>query len=170
MRAFGFSLCWILRPRFSLFFFFSRFHAFKETDFTVQRQFLLFIHCFVTVHYCSSTIYTLKNIKNGSHDTFHTFKNYFVTVFSVFSFSNNKLNPNEPYRLTIWSTRSVFFFLIFFYHYYYYFGWKERRRQTSLLLLLLLLLLFFWVEREKETDKQTYRHREIVFAKAFHSI
>ena len=24
-------------------------------------------------------------IKNGSHDTIHTFKNYFVTVFSVFS-------------------------------------------------------------------------------------
>ena len=37
-------------------------------------------------------------IKNGSHDTVHTFKNYFVTVFSVlvFSFSKNKLNPNRP--------------------------------------------------------------------------
>ena len=37
-------------------------------------------------------------IKNGSHDTIHTFKNYFVTVFSVsvFSFSKNKLNPNGP--------------------------------------------------------------------------
>ena len=35
-------------------------------------------------------------IKNGSHGTIHTFKNYFVTVFSVlvFSFSKNKLNPN----------------------------------------------------------------------------
>ena len=28
----------------------------------------------------------LKNIKNGSHDTIYTFKNYFATVFSVFSF------------------------------------------------------------------------------------
>ena len=40
-------------------------------------------------------------IKNGSHGTIHTFKNYFVTMFSVFSFqfsvfSNNKLNPNGP--------------------------------------------------------------------------
>ena len=37
-------------------------------------------------------------IKNGSHDTIHTFKNYFATVFlvSVFSFSKNKLNPNGP--------------------------------------------------------------------------
>ena len=36
-------------------------------------------------------------IKNGSHDTIHTFKNYFATVFSVsiFSFSKKKLNPNE---------------------------------------------------------------------------
>ena len=37
-------------------------------------------------------------IKNGSHGTIHTFKNYFATVFSVsvFSFSKNKLNPNVP--------------------------------------------------------------------------
>ena len=37
-------------------------------------------------------------IKNGSHNTIHTFKNYFATVFSVsvFSFSKNKLNPNGP--------------------------------------------------------------------------
>ena len=35
-------------------------------------------------------------IKNGSHGTIHTFKNYFATVFSVsvFNFSKNKLNLN----------------------------------------------------------------------------
>ena len=33
-------------------------------------------------------------IKNGSHGTIHTFKNYFATVFSVFS--KNKLYPNGP--------------------------------------------------------------------------
>ena len=33
-------------------------------------------------------------IINESHGTIHTFKNYFDTVFSVFSFSNNKFNPN----------------------------------------------------------------------------
>ena len=48
---------------------------------------------FITVH---STVHALKNIKNGSHSTIHTFKNYFATVLSVFSFSNNKLNPNGP--------------------------------------------------------------------------
>ena len=37
-----------------------------------------------------------KNIKNRSHDTIYIFKNYFVTVFSVFSFSNNKFNLNRP--------------------------------------------------------------------------
>ena len=37
-------------------------------------------------------------IKNGSHNTIYTYKNYFATVFSVsvFSFSKNKLNPNTP--------------------------------------------------------------------------
>ena len=42
------------------------------------------------------TVHALKNIKNGSHSTIHTFKNYFATVLSVFSFSNNKFNPNGP--------------------------------------------------------------------------
>ena len=53
--------------------------------------------------YCTCTVYAFKNIKNGSHDTIHTVKNYFATVFlvfsfqfSVFSFSNNKFNPNDP--------------------------------------------------------------------------
>ena len=31
--------------------------------------------------------------KTGSHDTIHTFKNYFATIFSVF---NNKRYPNRP--------------------------------------------------------------------------
>ena len=62
---------------------------------------LTWIHCagtkitiyalFIIVH---NTGHALKNIKNGSYDTIHTFKNYFVTVLSVFSFSNNKFNPN----------------------------------------------------------------------------
>ena len=37
-------------------------------------------------------------IKNGSHNTIYTFKNYFATVFSVFSFQfqQNKFYPNRP--------------------------------------------------------------------------
>ena len=39
-------------------------------------------------------------IKNGSHGTIHTFKNYFATVFSVFSFSkisSIQTHPNKFY-------------------------------------------------------------------------
>ena len=41
-------------------------------------------------------------IKNESHDTIHIFKNYFAVIFSVavFSFSNNKFNPNGPLGVT----------------------------------------------------------------------
>ena len=42
----------------------------------------------------------LIKIRSHSHSTIYTFKNYFATVFSVlvFSFNNNKFNPNEPIR------------------------------------------------------------------------
>ena len=35
-------------------------------------------------------------IKNEFHSIIHTFKNYFVTVFSIFSFQQNKWYPNTP--------------------------------------------------------------------------
>ena len=59
--------------------------------FIVQGQKIIVYHCSRTVY---STVHVLKNIKNGSHDTIHTFKNYFITVFLVFSFNNNKSNLN----------------------------------------------------------------------------
>ena len=46
--------------------------------------------------YCSSTVHVFKNIKNRFHDTIYKFKYYFATVFSVFIFSKNKFNLNEP--------------------------------------------------------------------------
>ena len=40
------------------------------------------------------------NFKTKSHDTIHTFKNYFATIFSIFSFQfsifSNKRYPNIP--------------------------------------------------------------------------
>ena len=42
-----------------------------------------------------STVHAFKNIKNGSHDTIHTFKNYFTIV--IFNFNKNKFNPKGPY-------------------------------------------------------------------------
>ena len=44
---------------------------------------------------------------HGSHGTIHTLKNYFVTVFSVFNFSKNKLYPNRLLKLIM--IRFLFF-------------------------------------------------------------
>ena len=62
---------------------------------------------FVNCEQCICALFTVPQItlfnnffiKNRSHSTIYTFKNYFATVFSVsvFSFSKNKLNPNTPY-------------------------------------------------------------------------
>ena len=45
------------------------------------------------------TLFSNFFIKNRSHGSIHTFKNYFATVFSVFSFQfqQNKFYPNRPY-------------------------------------------------------------------------
>ena len=58
-------------------------------------------------------------IKIGSHITIHIFKNYFATVFSVFSFQfqQNKFYPNRPFA-SVWEARfarfpaEAFFFFI----------------------------------------------------------
>ena len=85
--AFAESCVHVFPFSFLFFFFFFHFHVFKE------RQILLFrynFHCSCTVSllftYCSSTVHAFKNIKNGSHSTIYTFKNYFITVFLVFNF------------------------------------------------------------------------------------
>ena len=70
----------ILRLRFQRFplflFLFFLLHMFQETK-------LLFMHCSRDPPpFYSKYIY----IKNESHNTIHPFKNYFVTVLSVFSF------------------------------------------------------------------------------------
>ena len=89
----------------------------------------------ITIHTLFITVHALKNIKNGSHDNIHTFKNYFVTVLSVFSFSNNKLNPNGPIvyqlyqlgnskkknkitKVAMGVLRVLFFFFFFFFFFF----------------------------------------------------
>ena len=87
--------------RFSLFFFFFNifvfFFFFAFTRFKKVRDKIYCLwykcHCLLTVSvlfmYCSwdlQLLYIKKSIKNGSHDTIHTFKNYFAIMFSVFSF------------------------------------------------------------------------------------
>ena len=95
---------------FSVFFFFlvlmNSNLSVHACDYTVRETKLLFANCSNTVHalFIGPTITLFKkNIKNWSHGTIHTFKNYFVIVFSVFSFSKNKLYPNGPWiSLEIW--------------------------------------------------------------------
>ena len=76
-------------PRFPLLFFF-------------QPAIVDFVNCeqciYVLFMVPQITLFSNFFIKNGSHNTIYTFKNYFATVFSVlvFSFSKNKLNPNTP--------------------------------------------------------------------------
>ena len=41
---------------------------------------------YILFTYYAYTVHVLKNIKNETHDTIYTFKYYFATVFSVFSF------------------------------------------------------------------------------------
>ena len=72
---------------FSTFFFWPTFVDFRKQYLLLWTLYILFTHY-------AYTVYILKNIKNGSHDTIYTFKNYFATVFSVFN--NNKFNPNTP--------------------------------------------------------------------------
>ena len=94
----------------SFFFYF----LFFSCVFCLLRQLSLIMHCSSTIHalqqhysrtiailftHCSwdpQPLYSEKNIKNGSHNIIYTFKNYFATVFSVFSFNKNKLYPNGP--------------------------------------------------------------------------
>ena len=85
MYMFGFNVCAFHVYTFPFFFFF-----FWCTCFIVSGD----------IEHCSrdpQPLYSEKNIKNGSYNTIHTFKNYFATVFSVFSFQQNKLYSNEPY-------------------------------------------------------------------------
>ena len=50
-------------------------------------------------------------IKNRSHGTIHTFKNYFATVFSVFSkISGIQMDPKYVFGLSLSALRLRFFF------------------------------------------------------------
>ena len=62
------------------------FHVFFFFCFLHVNSNLTWVHCLRTVYHYLYTAYVLKNIKNGSHGIIHTFKNYFATVLSVFSF------------------------------------------------------------------------------------
>ena len=104
---FGYALCFSVCT-FCLFLGGGGVHAFQEMR-------LLFMHCFMNSsrkwwifhgEQCTRILFTDPQIslfsnffiKNESYDTIHTFKNYFATIFSVFSFQfqQNKFSPNKP--------------------------------------------------------------------------
>ena len=63
---------------------------FRGQSYCSRTVHVLFTHCLRTAHALftgpTTTLFRKKiYIKNGSHDTIHPFKNYFATVFSVFS-------------------------------------------------------------------------------------
>ena len=55
-------------------------------------------HCLVGLMHClrdpQNSLFSNFFIKNWSHGTIHTFKNYFATVLLVLSFQQNKQYPN----------------------------------------------------------------------------
>ena len=114
------------------FFFFFGFHAFQEV------MWLLFINSsyigwlfhdeqYTRTLFMDPQISLFSNffIKNKSHGTIHIFKNYFATVFSVFSFQfqQNKFYPNGP---VIYQVRYIYIYIYFLYciyllSFYFYF-------------------------------------------------
>ena len=79
----------------------SGFHAlYTRPITTLTVKFPLKLHYSVgPMHYSRDPQASFFNkifIKNGSHGTIHTFKNYFATMFSIFSFQQSKRYPNEP--------------------------------------------------------------------------
>ena len=68
-------------------------------DLRVYEFFFFLKHIFVFGSYArnlQTSFFTKTFIKNGSHSTIHTFKNYFVIMFSIFSFQQDKRYPNTP--------------------------------------------------------------------------
>ena len=75
---------------FFFFFFLFSFTRFKEeTKFTIHETNVTVLILFIYYSWDPHLLYSEKNIKNESHDTIYTFKNYFVTVFSVIHFQSN---------------------------------------------------------------------------------
>ena len=62
-------------------------------------------------------------IKNGSHGTIYTFKDYFATIFLVFNFQfqQNKFYPNGP--ITIFQFKDFSFSTLGGYK-----KWREKRK------------------------------------------
>ena len=103
---------------FYFFFFFFFFTRFLPLAATVHVRYMnssrniwpVFREQYIRVLFTNPQILFFINffIKNGSHDTIYTFKNYFATVISAisFQFQQNKSYPNRP-LLSLSDTNAV---------------------------------------------------------------
>ena len=76
------------------------------------------------VHYAQDSqisFFTQTFIKNGYHDTIHTFKNYFTTVLLVFSFQQNKRYLNTPFYNSPYINALIFQNTAKYYSFIYYY-------------------------------------------------
>ena len=70
----------------------------------------VFMHCSWVPQ---NTLFSNLFIKNGSHDTIHTFKNYFATVFFSFQFQFSAVSKRTLIRSMKVSSRApIFIFLL----------------------------------------------------------
>ena len=106
-RTYIYSVRWALRLRVRVFqFTFSTFFFFLPAFVDFGRQYLLLWTVYTLFTHCVYIVHVLKNIKNGSHDTIYQFKNYFATVFSIFSFqfsaTISSIQTHSHYTLLSW--------------------------------------------------------------------
>ena len=92
----------------SIFAFLSFFFFFPATCFDFSAVNSAHMHCSQVPQI---SLFSNFFIKNGFYSTIHTFKNYFATVFSVFSiqFQQNKFYPNGPLVNLIYIKVTLFF-------------------------------------------------------------
>ena len=75
---------------FSFFFLYQRMNSNSHGSYTLCRRYYALFMGPITI------LFRKKNIKNGSHGTIYTFKNYFAIVFLVFSFNKISSTQTDP--------------------------------------------------------------------------
>ena len=91
------STFWVSQFFYFILFFLARMNSNRIVHahgFYVQESKCTFHALFTSDLWDPQPLYFEKKVKNGSHSTIHTFKNYFATIFFVFSFQQIKLYPN----------------------------------------------------------------------------
>ena len=145
----------------SFFFFFSAAtHAFREQTAIVHEQQLYIVDFSASsispvdpvnsARDPQTSLFSNFFFKNGSHDTIHTFKNYFATVFSVFSFSKISsfqtdplfiLQPTPPNLIFIFNIFNIY---IYIYIYSFWFLFLVIQVWVVFILPFYVLKFLFW--------------------------